>query len=52
MNFSGQMNLNNFVKAFRHESDGLGNDTIINDYIISKTMLGRGSHSFVKLAKK
>lgn len=30
----------------------LGNDTIINEYYISKNILGKGSHSFVKLAKK
>jgi len=52
MSSPGQITLMNVSKSFKHESDGLGNDITINDYSISKTMLGRGSHSFVKLANK
>ena len=35
----------------KHEFDGLGNDTCVNQYHIVKALLGKGSHSFVKLAK-
>lgn len=47
-----QNHLINVTLAFRHECDGLGNDIEINDYQIMKAILGKGAHSFVKLAKK
>lgn len=47
-----QVTLTNVVMSYKHESDQLGSDTRINEYQITKTMLGKGSHSFVKMAKK
>ena len=41
----------NATLAYKHEIDGLGNDTTINQFQIVKALLGKGSHSFVKLAK-
>lgn len=43
---------NTVVIATKHECDQLGNDTHINSYQISKTLLGKGSHSVVRLARK
>jgi hypothetical protein len=50
--FNTQLTLTSIVMSYKHECDQLGNDTFINGYQITKTMLGKGSHSFVKLAKK
>ena len=44
--------LENVVPAVKHEFDTLGNDSEINEYSITKTLLGKGSHCFVKLGKK
>jgi hypothetical protein len=49
---AAQVSLNNVVMATKHECDQLGNDTFVNTYHISKTMLGKGSHSLVRLARR
>lgn len=49
---SGGEELQDVVLAHKHDCDGLGNDIRINQYQILKLLLGKGSHSFVKLAKK
>jgi hypothetical protein len=47
-----QSNLIHATIAFKHECDGLGNDTQVNHYQITKTLLGKGSHGFVKLGRR
>ena len=49
---AAQISLTNVVMATKHECDALGNDTFINTYQISKTLLGKGSHSQVRLARR
>ena len=39
------------VLAYAHEVDRLGQDTEINQYVITNVLLGRGAHSSVRLAK-